>query len=104
MPQTPPHSCIPPSFINSAICDAILLVGQPDSLPCLCLRAVMQFLIVSSSEPGNMPTSFLISCSCLAVLLWLVGGMVVGMVGGMLGGGWLNIEGNEVGARCSTGL
>ena len=84
----------------------------------------MQFLIVSSSEPGNMPTSFLISCSCLAVLLWLVGGMVVGivvgmvggMVGGMLGGmlvamvgavvggGWLNIEGNEVGARCSTGL
>ena len=48
----------------------------------------------------------------VGIVVGMVGGMVGGMLGGMLvamvgavvGGGWLNIEGNEVGARCSTGL
>ena len=58
----------------------------------------MQFLIVSSSDPGSIPTSFLINCSCRAVLPGLMGAAG----GAVEGGGWLNMEGKEVGG--STGL
>ena len=40
------------------------------------------------------------SCSCLAVLP----GLVEAAGGAVEGGGWLNMEGKEVGGRCSTGL
>ena len=60
----------------------------------------MQLLIVSSSDPGSMPTSFLINCSCLAVLP----GFAAAGGGAVEGGGWLNMEGKVDGGSCSTGL
>ena len=83
--------------------EAILVVGHPDSLPCLALSSVMLPLMASSWMPGNSAASFFTSSSCLAAFPVSTGGEteveggVTGPEGGDRlrgarprgGGGWL---------------
>ena len=68
--------------------EAILVVGHPDSLPCLALSSVMLPLMASSGMPGNSAASFLTSSSCLAAFPVSTGGdtEVEGGVTGTEGG------------------
>ena len=82
-----------------------LTTRSPESLPCFALSSVMQDLMSSSSVPGNIPDSFLTSCSCLADLLGGCWGSLVsletgggpgGRPGGGPGGGRLKRGGKEL--------